>query len=66
MIADVYTLETTYRLQMLGSDGEWWEYSQAEYTSADAVHQLASEIYGGIPRDEYRLIEISRRVIENR
>lgn len=65
MIADVYTLDTTYRLQIADDDGEWFESSQCEYTSADAVHELAAEMYGGLGRDEYRLIEITRTVIEN-
>jgi hypothetical protein len=66
MIADVYTLDTTYRLQIADGEGDWSEYSQCEYTSAAEVHRLASEIYGGLKPDEYRLIEITRRVIENR
>lgn len=63
-VDDVFTLDTTYRIQIKTDDG-WAEYSQAEYVSTDAAHQLASEIYGGLKPDEYRLIEIRRTVIEN-
>lgn len=62
---DVYTLDTTYRLQISDGDGGWNEYSQVEYTSPDDIHRLASEIYGGLQRDEYRLIRIDRTVITN-
>jgi hypothetical protein len=65
MIADVYTLDTTYRLQISDGDGGWSEYSQCEYETADDVHRLASEMYGGLQSDDYRLIEITRKVIEN-
>jgi hypothetical protein len=66
MIADMDTLDTTYRLQISDGDGDWYDHSQEEYTSADDIHRLASEMYGGLKPDEYRLIEITRRVIENR
>jgi hypothetical protein len=65
MIADMDTLDTTYRLQLRYDDG-WLDHTQAEYTSAAAVHQLASEMYGGLKPAEYRLIKITRTVIENR
>ncbi len=66
MIADVWTLDTTYRIQIRDSrTGEWLEYSQAEYVSAAAIHDLAEQLYGGLKPDQYRLIEITRTVIEN-
>ena len=64
MITDVFTLDTTYRLQ-IKTDGDWHEYSQVEYSSAADIHKLASEMYGGLKPDEYRLVEITRTVIEN-
>lgn len=64
MVADVFTLDTTYRLQIRADDG-WSDYSQCEYVSADAAHQLAAEIYGGLQPQDYRLIEIRRTVIGN-
>lgn len=65
MLADIDTLDTTYRIQISDGDGGWSEYLQAEYTSADDIHQLASEMYGGLKPDEYRLIAITRTVIAN-
>jgi hypothetical protein len=65
MIADVFTLDTTYRMQIRTASGEWSDYSQAEYTAAADVHEDAKTMYGGLKPSEYRLIEISRKVIEN-
>lgn len=62
MLADAYTLDTTYRLQIRTGDG-WSDYSQAEYTDATEVHRMASQMYGGLKPDEYRLIEITRTVV---
>lgn len=65
MIADVWTLQTTYRIQIKDDTGAWHEHSQAEYESADDIHELAAQMYGGLPRNWYRLVEISRKVIYN-
>jgi len=64
-IASIWTLETTYRLQIKDRDGVWNDYSQAEYETATEVHWTAQQIYGGLAPDQYRLVEISRKIIEN-
>jgi hypothetical protein len=56
-------LKTTYTLQLTDDAGGWQEYSQNEYETEAQVHQLASQICGGIPRDEYRVIRVERHVL---
>jgi hypothetical protein len=65
MIADMDTLDVTYRLQISDGDGDWYDHSQEEYTSPDDLHLLASQMYGGLKPDQYRLIQITRTVIKN-
>lgn len=57
--------ETTYCLQIRVGDDEWQYYSAAEYDTASEVHWQAGTIYGGLDPDGYRLVEVTRTVIEN-
>jgi hypothetical protein len=66
MIADMDALDATYRLQISDGDGDWYDQDQTEYTSPDDLHRLASQMYGGLKPDQYRLVQITRTVIENR
>jgi hypothetical protein len=56
--------ETTYCLQILAGD-EWQYYSAEEYDTAAEAHWQAAQMYGGLSPDRYRLVEVTRAVIEN-
>lgn len=62
-IAPMLTTDTTYTLQIADGDGGWSWYSQTEYETESDVHQLASQMYGGLKEDEYRVIRIERHAI---
>ncbi|MCW6003815.1 hypothetical protein K1W54_04360 [Micromonospora sp. CPCC 205371] len=62
-IAPIQTADTTYTLQIADGDGGWSWYSQVEYETEAEVRELASEMYGGLAADEYRVIRIERHVI---
>jgi hypothetical protein len=62
-IADILTTDTTYLLQIADGNGGWYWYSQTEYDTEAAVRKLASEMYGGLAEDEYRVIRVERHII---
>jgi len=67
MIADVYTLDTTYQLQLRNAnDGSWDWVSQAEYTSKEDCKEQVAWMYGGAcagPAD-HRIIRHERHIEE--
>jgi len=65
MLADVYTLETTYQLQLRSPNGDSWDWvSQAEYTSKEDCKELVARMYGGACAgpDDHRIIRHERHV----
>jgi len=67
MLAEVYTLETTYQLQLRSIvDGTWNWTSQVEYTSRDDCERLVAEMYGGAfsGPGQYRVIRHERHIEE--
>lgn len=60
--APIYTLDTTYTLQIAEGD-HWSWYSQVEYETEAEVRDLASRMYDGLKDDEYRVVRIERHII---
>lgn len=60
--APVYTLDTTWTIQLDDGDGGWNWYSQVEYDNERECRELAARIYGGEVKT--RLIRIDRTVVD--
>lgn len=59
------TMDTTFALQIEGSDGDFHFTSQAEYTDAQDCRDQVATMYGGAfaGRDKHRIVVITRTVL---